>query len=273
MGERSDYIFTRDYLDNNRINLGHYQFRELFGYLLHPSIPTNNATLRVADVATGTGIWLMDMSTRLPSTAKLEGLDLSFQATPPAEWLPPNVVLRKWNVRDAPPEDLIGAYDIVHVRYLCLVLSDAEVPRVLENIAQLIKPGGYLQWGELDTPSFRIEKTHTDNDASALTRIYDLEQSQDARLNPTWVSRLPELFRGSGFSDVVSDVRDPPGYMAWAMHETMLMIHDLIAQTTGNEVIAKGIEETLPEVVKQGKKGACWAFTRWIVVGRKPLKG
>ncbi|KAI0547127.1 S-adenosyl-L-methionine-dependent methyltransferase [Xylaria curta] len=274
MANESKYIFTRDYVDNNRINLGHYQFTELFGYLLHPSIPTSDAQLRVADVATGTGIWLMDMSSRLPKTAKLSGLDISLQATPPKEWLPTNVEMREWDVRKPVPQDLVGTYDVVHVRYLCLVLSDEEVADVLKNVVTLLKPGGWLQWGELDTPSFRIEKTKPDIDAAALANLYDLEQSQDRRLNPTWVSRLPGLFQNEGkLCDVLTDIRDPPGYMAWAMHETMLLFHGLVAQSTGNATIAKGVEELLPLVVKQGKQGACWAFTRWIVVGRKPVSG
>lgn len=37
------------------LNLQHYLHRELFGYLVHPSIPTGNPTLRVADIGTGTG--------------------------------------------------------------------------------------------------------------------------------------------------------------------------------------------------------------------------
>lgn len=38
-----------------RIMLGHYQWRELYGYLVHPSIPLTTPGLRIADVATGTG--------------------------------------------------------------------------------------------------------------------------------------------------------------------------------------------------------------------------
>ncbi|RYP82305.1 hypothetical protein DL769_001707 [Monosporascus sp. CRB-8-3] len=153
MADKPDYIFTRDYIDNNRI-------------------PAADGHLCVADVATGTGIWLMDLSSRVPATVQLEGLDISFQATPPTEWLPTNVTMRHWNIRDPVPEGLVEKYDIVHIRYLCLVLSDEEVPSVLQNVARLIKPGGYLQWGELDTPSFRIEKTRPDNDASGLLRLY-----------------------------------------------------------------------------------------------------
>lgn len=70
-----DYVFTREYLDNNRyecyahpsseltdqvpftyrINLQHCLWTELFGYLMHPKIPTTGQDMRIADVGTGTG--------------------------------------------------------------------------------------------------------------------------------------------------------------------------------------------------------------------------
>lgn len=80
MASTSDYVLPRDYLDNNRyvyfylmdfffihrrqlvtdlmiisINLQHYLWAELFGYLAHPAIPTQDPHLRIADVGTGTG--------------------------------------------------------------------------------------------------------------------------------------------------------------------------------------------------------------------------
>ncbi|RYC55167.1 hypothetical protein CHU98_g11043 [Xylaria longipes] len=55
MSTEPQYVFTRDYLDNSRINIQHYQWVELFGYHLHPQIPLSGAKLPIADIATGTG--------------------------------------------------------------------------------------------------------------------------------------------------------------------------------------------------------------------------
>lgn len=129
----------------------------------------------------------------------------------------------------------------------------------------VLEPGGHLQWGEIDTPSWRIETTGPDNSFDALKRLYDLEASQDARLRPTWVSQLPSIFENAGLRDVQSDVRDPPGHLAWQMHECMLLMHEMVARTTGSTAISKGLEELLPEVIKQGQAGAAWVFTRWTV--------
>ncbi|KAI1203573.1 S-adenosyl-L-methionine-dependent methyltransferase [Nemania serpens] len=262
MSTEPDYILTRDYIDNNRINLQHYQWVELFGYHLHPQIPVNAASLCVADVATGTGIWLTDLSTRLPATTQLDGLDISLKATPPAEWLPPNVTFHLWDIREAVPETFVEKWDVVHVRLLSFVLRDDEIPSVLQNLTRLIKPGGYLQWAEPDVASFRIEKTRPGNSTEALDRLLTVSQGQDSRLKPSWVPQLPGLFSTVGkLRDVQADVKNAPGHLAMAMHECNIAIHELLCRTTRNK-----------EVAEETRAGACWAFTRWTVIGRKPAK-
>ncbi|KAI0553288.1 S-adenosyl-L-methionine-dependent methyltransferase [Xylaria curta] len=271
MPAEPDYVFTRDHIDNNRLNLQHYQWIELFGYHLHPQISVSKANLCIADVATGTGIWLTDMSGRLPATTRLEGLDISLKATPPAEWLPPNVTFRVWDIKQAVPESLVGKYDVVHVRLLSFVLRDDEVPSVLQNLTQLIKPGGYLQWAEPDVASFRIEKTHPGNNTDALERLLHASQGQDSRLRPTWVPQLGDLFSSVGkLCDVHIDVRDAPGYLAMAMHECNITIHELLCRTTRNKEVSHQLETLLTEAAQETREGACWAFTRWTVVGKKP---
>ena len=89
---------------------------------------------------------------------QLEGLDVSFSAAPPSQWLPANVTLRHWDVKDAVvPADLLGAYDVVHIRNFAFVLRDDNVPGVLARLISLLRSGSYLQWSEPDVASFRIE--------------------------------------------------------------------------------------------------------------------
>ncbi|KAI1819537.1 S-adenosyl-L-methionine-dependent methyltransferase [Xylaria intraflava] len=270
MPAKPEYLFTRDYIDNNRINLQHYQWIELFGYHLHPRIPVADANLRIADVGTGTGVWITDLSTRLPSTASLDGFDISLKATPPVEWLPPNVTFQLWDIKQAVPETLVGKYDVVHIRLLSLVLRDDEVALALENVVRLIKPGGYLQWDEADVTSFRIEKTRPSSSTAALQRLLELAGRQDSRLTPTWAPKLAGLFSDAGLQDVQVDARDAPGHLALAMHECNLALHNLLAQTTTSEELARDLEEVLRDAAEETRRGACWAFTRSAVVGRKP---
>ncbi|KAH7400550.1 S-adenosyl-L-methionine-dependent methyltransferase [Phaeosphaeria sp. MPI-PUGE-AT-0046c] len=280
MAEGSDYVFTRDFVDNNRINLQHYLWIELFGYLTHPNISllekahsrNDSKPLRVADVGTGTAIWLTDLSARLPDDVQLDGLDISFEAAPPAPWLPRNVTLRNWNVKESAPAALLGAYDLVHIRNFAFVLLDADITSIIHNLVALLKPGGYIQWGEPDVASFRIEKTAVSNKVEALTGLLALSQGQDARLKPTWVPGLAGLFELAGLEQVQSDVRDAPPHLALAMHECSLTIHELIARQTGKPEIAQTLSKMMPEVGLETRHGACWAFTRWTTIGRKAIK-
>jgi hypothetical protein len=58
-----------------RLNLQHLLWRETFGFSIHPSIQVtatsgdgekNDTALNIADVACGTGLWLMDVARELP---------------------------------------------------------------------------------------------------------------------------------------------------------------------------------------------------------------
>jgi hypothetical protein len=95
-------------------------------------------------------------------------------------------------------------------------------------------------------------------------------QGVDPRLTSSWVPRLDEYFEHAGLEDVVKDVRNGPMHLELAQMECNLVLPDLVARTTQNEALAKQLTELLPVVAKQVRHGACWAFTRYTVVGRKP---
>lgn len=86
----------------------------------------------------GCSVWLTSLSKFVPKSAQLDGLDISFDAAPPAGSLPPNVTLRKWNVKEAIPLEFTEAYDIVHIRNFAFVLQDGDIPGVLRRLVQLI---------------------------------------------------------------------------------------------------------------------------------------
>ncbi|KAF2244384.1 hypothetical protein BU26DRAFT_99947 [Trematosphaeria pertusa] len=58
-------------------------------------------------------IWLTEIDARVPESVELDRLDISLNAAPPAEWLPSNVTLKTWDVKEDAPGDLVEAYDIV----------------------------------------------------------------------------------------------------------------------------------------------------------------
>ncbi|OTB02026.1 hypothetical protein M426DRAFT_322986 [Hypoxylon sp. CI-4A] len=269
MGSEDDYIFTRDFIDNTRINLMHHVWTKFFGYSIHPSIPTAEANLRVADVGTGTGIWLFDVSDKLKD-AQLNGLDISFDAAPPNGILPANVTFHQWSVLDDVPEDLVGVYDIVHVRFLAFVLLGDDIPRVVSKLYSLLKPGGYIQWAEADFETVRFDHSTPESKTDYQSELMGLLEVQDTRLKPTWVRSLPQIFANHGFVDVEQDIKDPPPHLAFLFYEASLLIYELIARKTKNEHLSRELQRLLPGVVKELRQGSYGTSLRCTVIGRKP---
>lgn len=83
-------------------------------------------------------MWLFDVRDSVGPSARLEGFDISFDAAPPAGTLPTNVSLRHWNVNQELPEDLVGQFDIVHVRFFAFVLMNEQVQPVVERLFKML---------------------------------------------------------------------------------------------------------------------------------------
>ncbi|KAJ6024644.1 hypothetical protein N7540_005441 [Penicillium herquei] len=270
MASSKDYVFTRDYLDNNRINLQHYLSVQLFGYHIHPSIPAQTENSSIADIGTGTAIWLTDVASKLPSSARLDGLDISLDAAPLPEMLPQNLNLRLWNIKDDVPEDLIGVYDVVHVRFFAFVLQQPDLENVIDNLAKLLKPGGYLQWTDIDVSSIRLEKIKPDIQADAQLTLMKLFQGNDDRLAPAWVPELPGLLTSKGFADVESDAKECPPYLALAFHECGLLATEVLARNKeGGKDGTSLLKQMLDQAAKETRDGSNLAFTRYTFIGRK----
>ncbi|KAI0173876.1 UMTA methyltransferase family protein [Pestalotiopsis sp. NC0098] len=269
MAAKTDYVFTRDFLDNNRINLMHHLWTKTFGYLFHPKIEIKRA-LRVADIGAGTGIWLLDARDHLPENIQLDGFDISFDAAPPIETLPQNVRFQFWNVKEDIPEGLVNAFDVVHVRFMSFVLLNDEIPDVIAKIFRLLKPGGYIQWEEADMESLRFDRSTPTSKTDHLEDLFKLLLVQDPRFKPTWASHLTELFSQAGFVDVEKDTKDAPPHLAFQFHECGLMIHELIARKTKNERMATELQRLLPLAVEETRNGAYGTSLRFTAVARKP---
>lgn len=66
-------MLERNHVASCRLNLQHYLWKAAIGYNVHPSIPISPGTV-VADIAAGTGMWLVDMAQNYPKV-QFEGFD------------------------------------------------------------------------------------------------------------------------------------------------------------------------------------------------------
>ncbi|KAJ4420818.1 hypothetical protein N0V82_004113 [Gnomoniopsis sp. IMI 355080] len=134
----------------------------------------------------------------------------------------------------------------------------------------MLKPGGYLQWGDPDIESIRFDKTKPEAKTENMSEMFKLLAVQDPRLRPTWVTKLPDMYKAAGFVEIETDKNDCAPHMAFLLHECGLMIHELIYRKTKNERMQHELGRLLPLAVDETRNGAYTTAVRWTVVGRKP---
>ena len=200
-------MLDRSHAASSRLNLQYYLWKETLHFNIHPSIHVHGGS-RIADVATGTAIWLINTAHKYPS-AQLDGFDIDVSQAPPMQWLAPNITLRTWNIFDPVPEDLIGIYDVVHVRLLVLVIQKDKLRDVIRTLLLLLKPGGYIQWDELNFPATHIETSKSSANVPALYKVRKRVYSEGRN---DWTLRLPDLFMEEGLLDIRSIISRIHGY-------------------------------------------------------------
>ncbi|TVY13952.1 N-methyltransferase tcpN [Lachnellula arida] len=146
------------WLQQGMLNLLCYLWKDAMGYILHPSIQMPGKEWRVADVGAGTGLWLTKLAQIAPKDSQLDGYDISSDQFPAASLTPGNINFRISDAKMPPPEGLWESYDIVHVRLLATIVDNGDPSPILQHCLKLLKPGGYLQWEELDFAAIYEQK-------------------------------------------------------------------------------------------------------------------
>nr|OQO22415.1 hypothetical protein B0A51_09823 [Rachicladosporium sp. CCFEE 5018] len=111
------YSLPRHAAESARLNDQHHVLKTISGFpgLLHPCILASLQTARIADMGTGTGAWLLELSSQRTQDS-YTGLDISaaqFPSEPPS-----NITFDVWNVLDPVPPQYQGYSNVVHVRLI-----------------------------------------------------------------------------------------------------------------------------------------------------------
>ncbi|RAH51222.1 class I SAM-dependent methyltransferase [Aspergillus brunneoviolaceus CBS 621.78] len=172
------------------------------GYDLHPSVEHRlPADARIADIATGTGIFLRRIAPSLPDTV-LHGYDISATLYPPKSALAPNIDLRVLDAKQPIPLHLQGQYDVVHVRNISMGLMPDEWPALVANLVTLLKPGGVLQWVECDALHVQHLGASQGSTTAALETMYGMNRALvKSRFEGGWTT-LPGILERLRLVDV-----------------------------------------------------------------------
>jgi SAM-dependent methyltransferase len=148
------YLLNRDLLASARLHLQHAVFFNGLGYLLHPAVPIEPASI-VAEVATGTGIFALALAAAHPE-AHVEASDISLAQVPSQHWWPANATFAVLDVLQDPlPADLITRYDVLCLRHF-VSLQPGDPRPLIARLLTMLKPGGYLHWQEWDLTTAAI---------------------------------------------------------------------------------------------------------------------
>ncbi|KAI0132891.1 S-adenosyl-L-methionine-dependent methyltransferase [Xylariales sp. AK1849] len=240
----SKYLLNRDARESARLIDQHEWLKGLLGCNVHPAISTKKGALRVADVATGTAIWLLDLAQTLPTDTQLYGFDISAAQFPAPEARPSNVSLHEHNVTNPFPEEYHGSFDMVAVRLITAGLRGDDWDAAVRNVSALLKPGGYLQWIEPVHSSLQVfnAKAGAPNSATRKAVDYFLE-AYKTTLYPGPL-QLPSLCQKYGLQDIVVEVFPTDHYPDFEK-----------VRDQGKAFLSGALTAMLPFIVKDGSGG------------------
>ena len=195
------YMLSRDCAAASRLNLQYYLWKDTLGFDIHPSIlsSTTSQTVHIADVGAGTAIWPIHIASQYPS-ARVQAYDIDCAQAPPSAWLPANLEVARLNVFDALAPGVEGTFDVVHVRLFALVVQKSDPRPVIATLRRLLKPGGYLQWDEVEQEGHYVAYGSLTVDP-AMPRVQRLMDFIRADGKHAWVPRLGEVLADEGFVD------------------------------------------------------------------------
>ena len=133
------YMLGRNQAESERLDAQHNFSRSLaHGKLIQPSI-SQSGLLRIADVGTGTGIWIREAATEVAASnaeTKFSGFDISAQQFPGDEI--PGVEFIKHDAVQPFPQRYHERFDLVHVRLLSYAIKAQDLDMTVRNIVQII---------------------------------------------------------------------------------------------------------------------------------------
>lgn len=146
MAKKEEYMLQRDSQESKRLNAQHdFMVALSHGHLTHPSIPLERLRT-VADVATGTGIWLKHLAAspafaRQPDGERTTfvGFDISSRQFLPADELPSNVCFKIQDFLEPFPVEYHEKFAFVNVRLLSYVIRAVDLESVIRHILQILR--------------------------------------------------------------------------------------------------------------------------------------
>ncbi|KAJ6151650.1 hypothetical protein N7470_007247 [Penicillium chermesinum] len=151
--------------NKTRLDAQHLLWKLHRGYELHPLIPIKD-DMKIAELGTGTAVWIFDLARQLPPTVQLQGFDISNRQFPVRDTWPQNVTLGTLDSLVDPPASLCGQFDVVHLRMWASNLRQHDTSALIGH------PGGYLQWEDADLVNQHIQGQDAERFEQQLNEVF-----------------------------------------------------------------------------------------------------
>ena len=133
-------MLPRDRNETERLEVQHQFLLALaHGHLVHPLVPRKTLQ-RIADVGTGTGIWLRELTKaqgELHPDPEFVGFDISKEQFPPIKAASQEFVVH--DMTTAFPNKYLEFFDLVNVRLLSYALKAHDLKQAVENVVRIIR--------------------------------------------------------------------------------------------------------------------------------------
>ncbi|KAF7890663.1 hypothetical protein EAF00_008978 [Botryotinia globosa] len=297
MEEEPGSVLVRDMHASIQLSLQHYLWKDGLGYLLDPSIPPPppGSKYRIADLGTGAGyaisnselcyIWPGD-------SLQLCGFDISSAQFPHPNYLPSNVRLEVVDsLQVDPPEELLESFDIVHLRLWLGVVMNGDPSAVLTHALKLLRPGGYIQWDEVD-PNRGIAEGPNGEEAPHIAKVLNVQANIKHHsyivasvlshcsfrfLNSDthrWIPALPKLFARYDLEDIKEDFAFEQPWQTKMMGDgSSAVVHEMA--NNGSRFVMEKLESVgvdVPMAYEEVCRGARPTQPFCVTFGRKPIK-
>ena len=196
------YGLPTDEDEMDRLDLQHHKYKLVIGnkHFLAPIGPTPQ---RILDLATGTGIWALDVADMFP-TAQVTGVDIA--PIQPA-WVATNCQFELDDIEE-PWTYRKESFDFIHGRDFLYCLRD--YPKLMRQCYEHLKPGGYVELACIYPLPFCDDgSTPMDNGFRQVCEKF-MEASALWGTPADAPTRYAQYMRDAGFIDVSENVYKVP---------------------------------------------------------------
>ena len=163
---------------------------------------------------------------------------------------------------------MTGRYDFIHIRLLVLAIEQIQVPLILRSVLKMLKPGGYLQWDDLDVMNMGVKKVDSTVPSPALDELV-MMSNPNGRYN--WTVEIKKVMEEEGFQNVSLDLIGDPPELVRPFNELHLMSMEEIGVSfarRGKNEMASKLYQLIKDAYQEASLGATLYFPRVVCVGR-----